>query len=74
MLFRSDSLVTLTGLSGAGNDRHPAVSADGNVIVFQSDRSGSNDLYQYVRSTHTLSQQAAFVNPSDDIQPYLRWR
>jgi Tol biopolymer transport system component len=69
-----DSLVVLPGLNSSAGDRHPAVSANGDVIVFQSDRSGSNDLYQYVRSTRTLSQPAAFVNPSDDIQPYLRWR
>ena len=69
-----DSLLVLPGLNSSGTDRHPAVSANGDVIVFQSDRTGSNDLYKYVRSTRTLSQPAAFVNPSDDVQPYLRWR
>lgn len=69
-----DSLCVLPGLNATSDDRHPAVSANGDVIVFQSDRTGSNDLYRYVRSTRTLSQPSAFVNPSDDIQPYLRWR
>jgi len=69
--------VPLPGLNGAGDDRHPSVSADGSVIVFQSNRAGgggANDLYVYQVATATLVQPAAWKAPSDDISPYLRWR
>ena len=60
-----------------GDDRHPSVSADGDVIVFQSDRTGGGgqfDLYRFTRSSGVLDQPAVLKDASDDIQPYLRWR
>ncbi|MEY4071371.1 MAG: hypothetical protein RL721_1985, partial [Candidatus Eisenbacteria bacterium] len=56
---------------------HPAVSADGSRIVFQSDRTGGggqSDLYLWSRATGVVTQPSGFRNAAQDVQPYLRWR
>lgn len=71
------TFVALPGLNTAGEERHPAVSLSGNLLVFQARATPSDHwgLWQYVVSTQTLSQPAGFAaSGSDKMQPYARVR
>jgi Tol biopolymer transport system component len=53
--------------SGSGNDRWPSWSADGEWLVFVSDRSGNPDLWVVSRKGGTAVQLT--FDPADDVQP-----
>lgn len=68
----------LTSLNGPSWESYPAVSADGKVLVFASDREGGLggiDLYASVRVDGQWSEPANLgesVNtPADEISPYI---
>ena len=61
-------------VNSAGDERHPAISFSGDVIVFQSNRSGGAggwDLYNCRRSTNSVGQGFQESSSSDDIDPAL---
>ena len=55
------------------NERHPALSNSGDVIVFESDRAGSGklDLWNCKRSTSSIRQGLSESSAGDDIEPAL---
>ena len=62
--------------NSTGDDRHPAVSDDGNVLVFQS-RNRANglggwDLWNFKRGSAAAGRSEA-DSPGDDIEPSLKW-
>ncbi len=69
--------VPLVSANTAGDERHPGVSADGNILYFQSrpDAATKWDLWQYSRFSSSRTQPAGLPSADgDDVQPYLRWR
>jgi len=71
------TLVTLDpGLNTDKTERHPALNAAGDVIVFESDRTGSKgkrDVWTHTRSSGQTSQGVEQSSVSDETQPFLLW-
>lgn len=71
------AFVAVPELNGPANDRNPALSAPGNYIVFESDRTGGQgdwDLWNYNRTAAAPpSQQTGQSSGRPDLQPALRW-
>jgi len=68
------AFVTLpANVNTASNERRPAISRSGDVIVFQSDRTGTGkiDLWNCRRSTASVGQGAQESSAGDDIDPSL---
>jgi Tol biopolymer transport system component len=57
----------------SADERHPAISVTGDVIVFESTRTGSGkiDLWNCRRSSSSVGQGAQESSASDDIEPSL---
>jgi len=72
-------LVPLPFLNGASDERNPALSEAGNIIVFQSNNGsgrGRWDVWNYdlTRVPPVAPSQVALQNTSyDEIEPSLRW-
>jgi Tol biopolymer transport system component len=66
--------VTLAaGVNTASDERRPAISVGGDVIVFQSNRTGTGgwDLWNHNRSSANTGQGTAQSSIVDDIQPAI---
>jgi len=75
--LNSHTFVTLANMNTAGDERHPTVSADGNILYLQArpDAATKWDVWQYSRFSSTRTQPAGLPSVTgDDVQPYLRWR
>lgn len=75
--LQGPAFVALTGLNTAGEERHPAVSLSGDIVYFQARATPSDHwgLWQYVVSTHTLTQPTGLSGAdADKLQPYARVR
>ena len=75
--LQASTFVALPGLNTAGEERHPAVSLSGDLVFFQARATPSDHwgLWQYVVSTHTLTQPAGLASAgADKLQPYARVR
>ena len=73
----TSTMVGLPHLNTAGDERHPAVSADGKVLFFQSrpDAAHNWSTWRYTLADSVRAQPANLaVASGDDRQPYLRWR
>jgi Tol biopolymer transport system component len=58
------------------DERHPCVSDNGGVIVFQSNRAdglGRIDLWNFDRASGKVGQGSGYSSPSDDIEPSIKW-
>jgi len=58
------------------DERHPAISANTNVIVFQSNRTdglGKWDVWNFERSSNRVGQGAGYSSSADDVDPGVRW-
>jgi len=65
----------LTIANTLNDERHPAVSSQGRYIVFQSQRpagQGRQDLWDFDRSSNTVSQPPGLGSAGDDIEPSVK--
>jgi Tol biopolymer transport system component len=73
----TDTLLRDVSLANSASDElHPSVSDNGNVIVFQSNRSGQGgwDLWNFDRTTTLTTQPGTgYVSAGNDIEPALKW-
>jgi len=74
----------ITGLDGSGTsgfvfgtgsaivDRHPSITADGNLLVYQSapGRGGSQDVFGYSRATDHFTDDANVNTNANESRPY----
>lgn len=75
--YGDTTLVQLNTNDSGVDKRHPAISDNGSMIVFQSDRpsgQGRLDLWSYDRSSGLVSQGPNLSSAGDDIEPALKWR
>jgi len=63
----SRPLVRLTSTSGVNID--PAVSADGSLVAYASDRGGSGDLDIWVQPIHEERPRRVTREPGDELEP-----
>src|SRR5437667_7217979 len=75
----------ITGLDGSGTsgfvfgtgsaivDRHPSITADGNLLVYQSapGRGGSQDVFGYSRATDHFTDDANVNTNANESDPYI---
>jgi Tol biopolymer transport system component len=72
----SSFVTTDDTLNTASVERNPTLSNDADLIVFQSDRTGTLgriDLWNSTRSTGTVGRSPGESSAGDDIQPCLVW-
>ncbi len=75
--LQSAAFVRLPRLNGAGDERHPAVSADGQRLFFAARANPAKNwtLWAYTLADSALYQPARLADTTGvDRQPYLRWR
>lgn len=75
--LQSSAMVRLPRCNGAGDERHPSVSADGRVIAFQARPTSAAhwSLWVYTVADSTVRQPTPLAATSaDDVQPTMRWR
>ena len=74
---QTDTLLHVLPLANSGSDeRHPTISDTGNTLVFQSNRAGNYDLWNYNRNSSTLTHPdppSTYNSAGDDIEPSLKW-
>ena len=69
--------VRLPRLNGAGDERHPSISANGQILVYQSRPSSSQNwqILSYSLADSTVTSPPLLApGGGNDRQPYLRWR
>lgn len=62
--------VPLPGLNSLSDDLYPTISLDGQVIAFQSNRGGNNDVYVY-RLGYGILDLPGINSPGDEGAPYI---
>jgi Tol biopolymer transport system component len=67
--LRSGRPISPSSLSTSDQEADPALSMDGRVLLFSSDRNGTSDLFGYDLGANRYLDMSAFDTLADESQP-----